>query len=208
MTSYNSCSRYEPIREGMVQSDVMNRGQNRVGFTIVELLIVIVVIGVLAAITVVAFENARIQASNSQTTAAMKEYIKAFYTYGVENGTYPNTSGCLGTGYPAPNNRYLSQNGAAECFGLGASNSTTMNDALKPYMGGKLPQMSMQQAACGATSYLGGYASYNSTNGTMGAWMVLRGDQACPTMSPNVSNVSKVYSGDATLCRYILASIS
>ncbi|MDQ5932110.1 MAG: hypothetical protein QG649_195 [Patescibacteria group bacterium] len=178
------------------------------GFTIVELLIVIVVIGVLAAITIVAFENARTRASNSQTTSAMKEYIKAFYTYGVENGSYPNTSGCLGSNYPAPNNRCLSQSGASECFGMGASNSNTINDALKPYMGGKLPQMSMQQAPCGATGYAGGYASFNSTNGTMGTWMVLRGDQACPTMSPNVTSVSKVYSGDATLCRYILASVS
>lgn len=190
----------------------MQRGQNRFnnrnGFTIVELLIVVVVIGIIAAITIVAFGTTQTRASNSQTTSAMKEYIKAFYAYAVDTGSYPNVSGCLGANYPAPNNRCLSQNGAAECFGMGASNSNAVNDVLKVYMGGKLPEMSPQQITCGATSYVGGYASYNSSNGTMGAWMTLRGDQTCPTMSPNVSSVTKVYSGDATLCRYILAAVS
>ena len=41
--------------------------QKRTGFTIVELLIVIVVIGILAAITIVAFNGIQTRAKNTQT---------------------------------------------------------------------------------------------------------------------------------------------
>ena len=176
------------------------------GFTIVELLIVIVVIGILAAITVVAFGAITTRANNTQTTAGVKEFIKAFYAYGVENGDYPNASGCLGEGYAA--NRCLSQDGTAACWGFGAATNTAHNTALRPYMGGKLPTVSMQQAACGATSYVGAYAAYNTTSKVMNVYMILRGDQTCPTMSPNVTSSARVFTDDATRCHYALAAFA
>ena len=59
------------------------------GFTIVELLIVIVVIGVLAAITIVAFNGIQQRAENTKTKAGAQAYIKALRMYAVETGTYP-----------------------------------------------------------------------------------------------------------------------
>lgn len=47
-----------------------NRKQN--GFTIVELLIVIVVIGILAAIVIVAFNGVQTRAQNAQKATEMK----------------------------------------------------------------------------------------------------------------------------------------
>ena len=58
------------------------------GFTIVELLIVIVVIGILAAITVVAFNGVQERARNAKTIAAVKDYIKLYSSYAVDYDVY------------------------------------------------------------------------------------------------------------------------
>lgn len=73
------------------------------GFTIVELLIVIVVIGILAAITITAFNGIQERARNNQTISAVKEYIKLYRAYALDNQTYPNAASnyCLGSGYPS-----------------------------------------------------------------------------------------------------------
>ena len=70
------------------------------GFTIVELLIVIVVIGILAAITIVAFNGIQQRARNTQVTSGVRTYIGAIKQYAVLNSGYPTQAGCLGEGYP------------------------------------------------------------------------------------------------------------
>lgn len=69
-------------------------GINRVrsGFTIVELLIVIVVIAVLAAITIVAYNNMTNRATNSSVMAATNQVIKLTKAYLATNSSYPITS--------------------------------------------------------------------------------------------------------------------
>lgn len=59
------------------------------GFTIVELLIVIVVIGILAAIVIVAYSGIQVRARNSQTTSAARGYYSAFLSYVASNGKLP-----------------------------------------------------------------------------------------------------------------------
>jgi prepilin-type N-terminal cleavage/methylation domain-containing protein len=71
------------------------------GFTIVELLIVIVVIGILAAITIVAYNGVQTRARNAQVTAGVNAYYKAILQYHALNGSYPTLSGCLGANYPS-----------------------------------------------------------------------------------------------------------
>lgn len=62
------------------------------GFTIVELLIVIVVIGILASITVVAFNGVRARALESEKISKVSQIQKALESYKVINGTYPGTT--------------------------------------------------------------------------------------------------------------------
>lgn len=69
------------------------------GFTIVELLIVIVVIGILAAITIVAYNGIQLRARNTQQISTAKAYLSAFGVYVATNSTYPPVAGnriCLG----------------------------------------------------------------------------------------------------------------
>lgn len=67
------------------------------GFTIVELLIVIVVIGILAAIVIVAYNGVQNRAKTSKSQAAASAVIKKLETYVADGptGTYPTTFGTL-----------------------------------------------------------------------------------------------------------------
>lgn len=62
------------------------------GFTIVELLIVIVVIAILAAITVVAYNGITAQAYNSALISSAKQTVNLVNAYIAANGEYPFTS--------------------------------------------------------------------------------------------------------------------
>ncbi len=59
------------------------------GFTIVELLIVIVVIAILAAITVVAFNGVQQRGRDSHRVSDVKQLHKALELFHAENGYYP-----------------------------------------------------------------------------------------------------------------------
>ena len=62
------------------------------GFTIVELLIVIVVIGILAAITVVAFNGVQQRANDSHKLSDVTAIKKSLELFHADNGYYPSSS--------------------------------------------------------------------------------------------------------------------
>ncbi len=72
------------------------------GFTIVELLIVIVVIGILAAITIVAYSGVQQKARDAARTSDIKQVQKAIDLYYVDSGNYPSL-GVDGSGYDIGN---------------------------------------------------------------------------------------------------------
>ena len=65
------------------------------GFTIVELLIVIVVIGILAAITIVAFNGIQNRGKTSSAQSAATGVDKKAEAYNADKGTYPVSSAIL-----------------------------------------------------------------------------------------------------------------
>ncbi len=74
------------------------------GFTIVELLIVIVVIGILASVATVSYNGVTTKSKNTQIATVIQKYLDALVLYHAKNGEYPdgnaNNKTCLGLGYP------------------------------------------------------------------------------------------------------------
>ncbi|HRN96873.1 MAG TPA: type II secretion system protein [Candidatus Saccharibacteria bacterium] len=106
---------------------------NKYGFTIVELLIVIVVIGILASITVVAYTGITAQAKNTQaivTARSWKELLDGYATIhgGLLDSTTPT---CLGStqDYPA-----ISGFDSGVCLGNWGITDDTTNNILMGFM--------------------------------------------------------------------------
>jgi len=69
--------------------------KNKQGFTIVELLIVIVVIGILAAITIVAFNGVQKRAADAAVKSEVTSALKQISVFATTNGdTYPTAITC------------------------------------------------------------------------------------------------------------------
>jgi general secretion pathway protein G len=100
--------------------------KHQAGFTIVELLIVIVVIGILAAISITAYNGVQQRARDAQRIDAIAKIRKGLEAYRAINGAYPSgtNSGTssVGDAYPG---------GGWEVSQISQSAWLT---ALKPYM--------------------------------------------------------------------------
>lgn len=167
------------------------------GFTIVELLIVIVVIGILAAITIVAYNGISTRAENTKTLAALKQYSDGIAMYQVTNGLYPIVPiACLGASGGA-----CSQvtDGAATCFATGTAPSNATFDSTMTATLGKLPQLSSQRMNCRGKEYAGGF--YFSNDGkTAGVYYFLRGNQQCSSIGI-FGFAYRAQQDDTTLCQ-------
>ncbi len=62
------------------------------GFTIVELLLVIVIIGIVASITIVAYRGTQFKASDAAVQVDLKNFGKRVESFKIENGAYPTPS--------------------------------------------------------------------------------------------------------------------
>jgi len=178
----------------------------RYGFTIVELLIVIVVIAILAAISIVAFNGIQTRAENAKTTNAVADYTKALMAYGA-NGSYPTgTFVCFG----APSSGKcgnITDTYTGDCGGNSAPGtvSTSFDTAVKTITGSTLPAPSTQTLSCGGKSFAG--AHYFSMDGKLAMiTYYLRGNQTCGGIG-GLSDFFKYQSGDATACSASLPTL-
>lgn len=70
--------------------NLVGKVERRAGFTIVELLIVIVIIGILAAITIVAYNGIQNRSYNTAAQSDLSNFAKKMGLYQAENGSYPS----------------------------------------------------------------------------------------------------------------------
>ena len=63
------------------------------GFTLVEIMIVVAIIGILAAMAGVAFKKTRDRSIATRVANDLRVFADAFQTYSLENGAYPNDVG-------------------------------------------------------------------------------------------------------------------
>lgn len=62
------------------------------GFTIVELVVVVVVIGILATITIVSYNGIQDKANNTAIIDSASSIVKMIQLYATTNGAYPSTT--------------------------------------------------------------------------------------------------------------------
>ena len=132
------------------------------GFTIVELLIVIVVIGILAAIVVVGYTGISSRAQVSRVYADIEQVNKQIQIYQVTNGQYPVTSITMGGGATA----------RADTNCLYSGSGITATTQWVPGLSVSLPQsdQSMKGVGNGDGCYV--YLS-DGTNYVLSAWNML-----------------------------------
>lgn len=106
--------------------------RSRQGFTIVELLIVIVVIGILAAITIVAYNGIQTRAQTAALTSDLASASTQLRIDQTLNSAYPATAAAANSGRglkasPGVSYRYTVNNASSpQTFCLAAFNSTTI----------------------------------------------------------------------------------
>lgn len=114
-----------------------------VGFTIVELLIVVVVIAILAAITIVAFNGIQQRAQSSALQSSLSQAFKKLEVYKVDNGSYPANLSSTGITFSADITSVYAANSTGSQYCLSAVRQTTSyvvtQGSSTPVLGGCVP---------------------------------------------------------------------
>ena len=179
----------------------------RSGFTIVELLIVIVVIGILAAITIVSFNGVTARAENMKTISGVTAYAKAFSMYAIENGSYPSAPAypCLGSPVSGSCARVVTVAGQCDFSGQ-AGVDTTFDALLAKYLPSK-PAISEQKMNCGGSIYTGAYVNANSTNTKQLSFVVYLNNVTCPATAGTATLNSTDVSSNVRICAYNMPNL-
>ena len=153
------------------------------GFTVVELLIVVVVIAILASITIVSFNGITSRANNTKRISDLTGVAKSIELYFVENGEYPTVTS--GPGAPTG---CLSSPGW-NCWGAGGA-ARFLPTA---YYGSTMPQdpQFLDSSAC----------NIPNNNLTRAYWYAVSGDRLgyiLGTYIPNLSTSDPKYVSSAS----------
>jgi type IV pilus assembly protein PilA len=96
--------RFETRRPGQNQEETMKKTKtNKHGFTLIELMIVVAIIGILAAVAIPAFVNYMKRAKTSEATLNLKSIVEGAVSYYDTKGQYlPNTVAATPDAIPKP----------------------------------------------------------------------------------------------------------
>lgn len=160
------------------------------GFTIVELLIVVVIIAILAAITIVAYNGIQTRATNASRSQELVAWRKHFLIYQGQEGdfpTMPDGSYCLGTGFVGG----VCQNSTGSQSWPETASAPLLTQLAKV---GSLPSGPRTRI----TSFGAPYVTYAGNQLTL-TGMVDTDASQCPGGSTTVSTYAPLI-----LCRYVL----
>lgn len=164
--------------------------RKQTGFTIVELLIVIVVIAILAAITLVTYTGVQTRAKDSQMASAMNAYVKGVALY------YSTYSNALPSSVPACFNGTACWSGTDAAGGAALRTElrkvmSSLPDVPSPYAALLVPSATTTDTPNGS-NYTGTYILFQQSSG-----------QACQAIS-GTRFLNTSVSGDVRVCRAAL----
>ena len=145
------------------------------GFTIVELLIVIVIIAILAVIGILSYNGIQTRAKNTKTINATTAWIKALKLYHAQEGSWPTTNSCFG----APTT-YSGSGGSCFTSSTWVVNPTFMNQ-VQPFINGT-PEPDVTDIASGGSGApkRGSFYQANGSGSNQYIWMMQQGVSTCP----------------------------
>jgi prepilin-type N-terminal cleavage/methylation domain-containing protein len=163
------------------------------GFTIVELLIVIVVIAILAAIVVVAYSGMQTRAKNTSVQSEIKQVQRLIESYNALNGSYPTTGG-LSQVYTDANCSF-----AADSDGY---KGTDWVPSLSAVTAQRLPQSSF--GGTGRSGAGGCYAySSDGTQYILSAWNAKRGGSSTDALYRRLGYREEgLFSANSYICNH------
>lgn len=191
------------------------------GFTLLELLVVIALIGIIASIVIVNLQESREQSQNAAVIAQVNEYEKALQLYFAENASFPGSyvyggvnSGILCLGDSAPLNCLDGNVGGVSVQSGGAgSEQTSLNNSVRTYMP-SLPHINQAKggrdfsspAYSGCSdftnpSHPNNSGSRNCTSTNFSLWFVLKGTNQDCGRATLAAPVYPSSGGVHTLCR-------
>lgn len=169
------------------------------GFTIIELLIVIVVIAILAGVSIASFNGMQQKARNTQTINAVSAYIDALHLYKVDFGQYPPVNSCLGNQYDVT---------GCDTGGYVVNGGGFNTSYLSTYLGTNVPMPASNRGlyytgrSIGGAFYVWNSASYGGTNNG-GIGLYYQGSTQCPSVGGLTATSPSTYEdGSGVLCRY------
>lgn len=136
----------------------------QIGFTIVELLIVIVVIAILAAVTIVAYNGINLRAVEASMRADLEQAVKLVENDNTLGGAYPATAAAAngGAGLPASGSNQLTYE--QKTYGYCVAVANTKTNKIYRIQSDK---GSIDEGRCSVlVSTLAGSGSYGTADGT------------------------------------------
>lgn len=179
------------------------------GFTIVELLIVIIIIAILTTLGVAAYRGITDRARNAQTMSVAEQWYKGLDMYKARNGAYPNAAGCLGSNYgytvtnanTGPGTGFQCRQDSA---GSGIIDNSALNTSLSKYVTGS-PTPAMVTASNSATLWKRGVSYFNSNPARID--VVLDGPlTTCPALGKLTGSLT-TYTNGNVVCIYTLGAL-
>ena len=111
----------------------MSLKRNQQGFTIVELLIVIIVIGILAGLVLVTFNGVQQKARNTERQTDTKAIASHMETYNAQKGYYPTNANLNDSAFRSANLKGLDQEALKDPKGTGYTVATTATSSQYGY---------------------------------------------------------------------------
>lgn len=174
----------------------------RKGFTIVELLIVVVIIAILAAITIVAYNGVQQRAKNAQDAEAVTQFVKSLYASALQNGKYPvvPSYSCISSNPSQICADTTSTTSACNGFGQATGSTALISNLQAANVG--IPTFSMQPVQCGGQTYAGAFMNMTSDGSSAAFYYFAPSSQPCPNGTPGT--VTSSISGGMNICTYSL----
>src|SRR5260370_33791429 len=98
------------MKSAREETAMRSRRYNQDGFTLIEIMVVILILGLLATIVVQSLRGAADKAKRTKAQADLAEIKTALDRYYLDNGYYPSTDQGLNALVSPPNNRGVPAN--------------------------------------------------------------------------------------------------